>query len=363
MYTMAPNQAFFNNSNICGACFEVTGPKGTQIFMAADNCPVQGNQNYCSGDVTHFDLDQRGFPSIAESVWGATYTQIRPIVCPSNGGVSLIFDDLNDYGNFLAVFVFNHRVPIASVSARDSGSNTAFTKLTRRGDNAWPWSAPAIIVFPVTYQITSIYGQTITATIPNKPTTQYSKFDSTNQFTQWPTNIASNTCPSYTEYNIYVNGLNNGGNAPTGENWQSASFTTVTSGLPSGQTSAARNNIAAYGEWYWGTRGALVPASTVESIELWASAPTSIQNIQITWNNYGNGNRVTLGTVGPTWTKFTFTKAQFGTGMADINTLSIKNGNGSPITGLTIAGYRIIPVAGTATPTRTYSPETDFCHF
>lgn len=353
IYTMAPNEAVFNNSNVCGTCYEVTGPSGTEIFMAADECPIEGNVQYCSGDVTHFDLDSRAFNNIAPTSVGVTYTSIREIVCPANGNVGVIVDTIgNDY--YLPVYIWNHRVPITAVSVQDSSDTTAWTALSRATYNAWVWNPSNAIVYPVNYRVTSVYGETITTSISSTPTSKYQLFTGSAQFTVWPTTVTENACPTFYEYNIFVNGLNDGGDRPTSELWQTTSSANLayTGTVPSGATVAARMDIAGYSEWYFGTRGTSVPASTIDSVEIWAYSATSVTGMQLAWNNYGDGKIVTLGTVSSTWTKFTFAKSEFGASLTDLDTIRIKNGNSAAVSGFTIAGFRLVPTSSVVvTPT------------
>lgn len=341
---MAPNEAFFNNSNVCGTCFEVTGPSGSEIFMAADECPINTNEQYCSGDVTHFDLDSRSFNNIAPTSVGVSYTSIREIVCPANGNIGVIVGEVgNSY--YLPVYVWNHRVAIAGVSVQDSGSNTAWTTLARTTYNAWVWNPSNAITYPVNYRITSVYGETITTSIPTAPTTTSQLVTGSAQFTTWPTTITENACPTFYEYNIFVNALNDGAGKPTSELWQTTSGANVayTGTVPSGSTVAARMDIAGYAEWYFETRGTAVPVGTIDSVEIWAYSATTVTGMQLAWNDYGNGNLVSFPSVSSTWTKFTFAKADFGSSLGDLVSLRIKNGNSAAVSGFTIAAFRLIP--------------------
>lgn len=120
----APNEAFWDNSAKCGTCYEIDGPLGTVKVMVTDVCPVSGNAQWCSGDITHFDLSQGAFQAIAPLSMGITQTiwrydvliyQLylldslnRPVTCEITGPVKLKFKDGSNLYWF-AILIFNHR--------------------------------------------------------------------------------------------------------------------------------------------------------------------------------------------------------------------------------------------------------------
>lgn len=341
---MAPNEAVYNGSNACGTCYEVTGPDGSEIFMAADECPIQGNEHLCSGDLVNWDVDIRVFDKLAPISTGGTSVAVREIVCPENGNIAVI---ISEVGNkfYLPIIAFNHRVAVAAISAKDSGTNSNWTKLERSIYNIWPYGTSTTITYPVTLQLTSIYGETISMSIPTAPTTDYQKIDGTTQFTVW-TPVAETSCPTVYEYDIFVNGLNDGNGRPVSEYWLTDSNANVayTGTVPSGNTVAARMNLVGYGEWQFGTRGTAVPLSTISAVEIWVYSPTSVSNVEIAWNTCCD-NSVSLGPVNTTWTKHTFTPSQFGSGISDLTYLRIKNQNSAAVNSFTIAGFRLIPTS------------------
>ena len=359
--TMAPNEAFYNGSNTCGACFEVTGPLGTEIFMAGDLCPVEGNEQWCSGDMTHFDLSSATFPNIAPASSGGSYTSIRPVVCPTSEKMSIITGHGNDdvtNDTFFPVYFFNHKVPIASVKAKDSQTGAIWQNLNRTAWNSWNFSPQAggsAIVFPMNYQVTSVYGETIDFNIATRPTATGTKIVGTTQFSVWPS-VDTNTCPTYEEFDIYVNKLNNADGRPVAQNWQvdtsSSTNLAYTGSLPSGATAAAQYNpFVAYGEWYWATRGAEIPASSLSAIEFWAQSPSGNASLELMWNSYSDNYRVPF-VATPTWTKFSFNISEFGSNLPNLVKLPFKNPGSTGVSNFRIANYRMVPAAGTVvTPT------------
>lgn len=322
--------------------------------MAADECPSSGNEQWCSGDMNHFDLDERAFPTLATSDWGVTFTQVRPIVCPTTSPVSVVIGwGAEPYNSgYLQVHIWNHKVPIDAVAVVDAAS-TSYTSLTRTNYNAWEWAPGRNIVYPVMYRVTSVYGESITVNISSSPSSVGQKFDGTQQFTQWPTSVASNVCPTMFEYDIFVNGLNNGApNHQVAESWLTGSGPNLaySASLPSNATLAAQNNFDAYAEWGFYTPGASVPAAEIAGIELQVYAASSLSGIQLVWGEYNLGHIVNLPTVTSTWSYVYLDKGSFGAALPDIQKLAFKNSLGTAASGFTIANFRLVPTGVVVEP-------------
>ena len=67
-----------------GCCIAGAGPVTIQI---TDQCPTSTNQQWCSGDVEHFDLSPNAFSAIADESCGVIKTQIMRVDCPVSGNV------------------------------------------------------------------------------------------------------------------------------------------------------------------------------------------------------------------------------------------------------------------------------------
>ena len=81
IYGAAPNEAFYNNGEKCGVCYELIGPNGLLFFMVDSYCPVKGNEASCSGDMMHFDLHKNGFQTIVDEGIGKTNVTFRMVSC------------------------------------------------------------------------------------------------------------------------------------------------------------------------------------------------------------------------------------------------------------------------------------------
>lgn len=345
--TFAPNTAFYNGSATCGACFEVTGPLGTQVWMAADECPKDGNELWCSGDVPHFDLNQAAFSDVAQLSWGVTNLAFRPIVCPTTEFISLISGwgtgSIND--GYLQVHFFNHKVPIDRVRVKDSSVST-WTSLTRTTYNAWEWSSGHLIVYPVSYELTSIYGETVTFTLNSKPSSSGQRIIGTVQFSTWPTDVASNTCPTVYEYDIYWNGLNDANpDHGTAQHWNTDAGANLayTAQLPDNATRAAQKSMSGYSEWGFQTRGCPIPEATIEAVELQIYSTATTSALQLIWNSYSDGNIVDIPLATNTYTYYRFEKADFGSSLPALSKLALKNSQSGALASIAVTNFRIIP--------------------
>jgi hypothetical protein len=323
-------------------------------MMAADECPTADNTQWCSGDIDHFDFNEAAFPSIAPLVWGVTFTSIRPVVCPTTNPVSIITgwasESVSDY--FLQVHFFNHKVPLQSVRVHDSGAS-GWTSLPRTDYNAFEYSPSRIIGYPVTYELTSTYGEKINVSLASKPNPSGQKIDGTTQFTQWTT-VSENDCPSFYEYNVYMDGLNNGGTSPmrrTAQHWQTVASANLayTASLPSNATRAAQYTLDGYQEWGFFTAGSQIPVSTIAAVEVQLRSPgSSITGLQLMWGEYSDGFIVDFPTITSSWQHFYFTKSEFGSAMGPLSKLAFKNGLSGSIA-LNVANFRILPDADSVT--------------
>jgi expansin len=167
-YTTALSEKHFQGGLACGATVRLmNGGKEIQV-MVVDLCPVQGNEQWCSGDMTHFDLGN-----------STTFAQLEP---PETGVKQITFewiptpvgdtpvklrlkDGINPY--WVAIEVINHRYPVAKLEIKDPQSGTWKTgDRTKPGMyNYWQFSFTGNgLVAPFQIRITDQYGQVIEET-------------------------------------------------------------------------------------------------------------------------------------------------------------------------------------------------------
>jgi len=93
----------------CGACVEVTGPRGSVVVRVVDSCPGCG-----SGDL---DLSREAFALIAPIAAGRVAISWHEVACDVRGPLRYRFKDGSN-PDWTALQVRNHRYPIASLAAR-----------------------------------------------------------------------------------------------------------------------------------------------------------------------------------------------------------------------------------------------------
>ena len=88
MYDGAPNEAFYNNGEQCGICYEMVGPTGVLYFMVDSYCPVEGFEEVCGGDMLHFDIHKNGFKTIVDDDdLGKLNVTFRMVACDHKGNI------------------------------------------------------------------------------------------------------------------------------------------------------------------------------------------------------------------------------------------------------------------------------------
>jgi hypothetical protein len=313
----------------------------------------------CSGDVIHFDINSAVFSTIGETVWGVTNTQIRPVVCPTTDPISVIAQGYNP--SYFQAVIFNHKVGITGVKVTDKATN-AWTTLSRTDYNTWEWSPGRNLVYPITYSVTSKFGESINVSVPTAPTATNQKFTGSTQFSVWTAVPGTDTCPTLYEFDIYVNKLNDGSPQNAAQYWQAeeADNWSVTTSLPSGTTAAARksmNNWSEWGFWNRGTTTASIPVNLIEAVELQVKVPAgaAASRLQLVWNNYSLNKIVNFPALTSSWSYHKFNISEFGSDLPALTKLAFKNNADAILVDLTIANFRVVRVAGQPDPS-TYLP-------
>jgi len=111
----------YADSAACGACLQVTGPKGNVTVRVTDSCPS------CEGSGVSLDLSAQAFAKIAEPKEGRVKVSYRLVSCPISGNLAYHFKD-GSSKYWTAIQIRNHRVPIKSVEYRKDGAWVAMKR-------------------------------------------------------------------------------------------------------------------------------------------------------------------------------------------------------------------------------------------
>ena len=161
MYGAAPNQAFYNNGEQCGICYEAVGPNGVLKFMVDSFCPDDGTGWACAGDMLHFDLHRNGFSTIAENDIGILNVTFRMVSCDHSGNI-IVKTKASISQWYYAFVVMNHQIGLRKVYY--SFDKKSWVGLTRQGDyNEWVISS--VNKLPFYLQFESISGEKVVTQI------------------------------------------------------------------------------------------------------------------------------------------------------------------------------------------------------
>jgi len=167
-YTTALSEKHFQGGLACGATVRLMN-NGKEIqAMVVDLCPVKGNEQWCSGDMTHFDLgNETTFAQLEPPAIGVKQVDFQWIPTPvGESPVKLRFKDgINAY--WVAIEVINHRYPIAKLEIKDpqSGAWIAGNRTKPGMYNYWQFDFTGNgLQVPFQIRITDQFGQVIEET-------------------------------------------------------------------------------------------------------------------------------------------------------------------------------------------------------
>ncbi|KAL6070225.1 Expansin-like EG45 domain-containing protein [Balamuthia mandrillaris] len=147
-FIVAPNQALFAESEVCGACFEVVcdadrspdaclDGNSSVIVQATDQCPCEGNEGWCCGDMDHFDLSLAAFEEIAKTSAGVFFTKYRRVACDVRGPLKLkLKDGTNAWWFSVLPFNVGGGGTVSKVEVKDSGAS-GWISMERQSYNYW----------------------------------------------------------------------------------------------------------------------------------------------------------------------------------------------------------------------------------
>ncbi|MEO6598782.1 MAG: hypothetical protein ABIQ16_02850, partial [Polyangiaceae bacterium] len=111
-YYGAMNEFDWNNSGVCGACVEITNNQNKLIVQITDECPLKGNEQWCTPGSHHIDLNEA-----ASSALGANNNPAvtwKYVACSTTGNLKYNFDKASQQ-YYLAVTPMNARNLVAKM--------------------------------------------------------------------------------------------------------------------------------------------------------------------------------------------------------------------------------------------------------
>jgi expansin len=153
---VALNKPQYGSADLCGACLEVTGPKGTITVRVVDSCPE------CPEGA--LDLSASAFAKLEAPVKGVFTSNWKVVRCPNVAPV--ISYHLKDGSSrfWTAIQVRDHSVPIAKLEIEKNG---AFINAPRQSYNYFVLSSGSGTDGPFRVRVTASTGASRIDTIPS----------------------------------------------------------------------------------------------------------------------------------------------------------------------------------------------------
>jgi expansin (peptidoglycan-binding protein) len=154
---VALDDATYGAAPWCGACLEVTGPKGVTRVRAVDRCPE------C--EPGHIDLSKQAFVKIANSLDdGKVAVSYEFVACDVTGTIGYRYKD-GSSRYWTAIQVVNHKLPITKLEYQDGGQ---WKEITRLDYNYFVKDEGGVGAQPngLALRVTAVDGQVLTDTLP-----------------------------------------------------------------------------------------------------------------------------------------------------------------------------------------------------
>src|SRR5215471_10133845 len=144
----------YANSEVCGECVAIQGPKGNVTVRIVDQCP--------DCEAGHLDLSQEAFAKIADVSAGNVPITWSVVPCNVTGNVAYRFKEGSSQ-YWTAIQVRNHRLPITSLAWNNSGN---WEDVPRQDYNYFVVDSGVGTAGPFDVRITAADGQTLLDTLP-----------------------------------------------------------------------------------------------------------------------------------------------------------------------------------------------------
>jgi expansin (peptidoglycan-binding protein) len=145
----AMNRPDYGNAVWCGACVDVTGPKGSVTVRIVDQCPgcLKGS----------LDLSPQAFDMIADHAAGRVAITWHEVACPVTGPIGYYFK-AGDMQFYAAIQIRNARYPIAKLEVMHAG---AYLELVRADYNFFISPSGGLGIGPLSFRVTDQRGHVL----------------------------------------------------------------------------------------------------------------------------------------------------------------------------------------------------------
>jgi expansin len=116
-------QRYWEGSALCGACLNITGPKGSTVVRVVDSCPVDTPEVDCGDSGADLDLSKEAFEKIGTPKNGRESVSFQLVPCDVQGNMQYRFKEGSSQ-YWTAIQLRNHRVPVAKLEYKKNGTWT-----------------------------------------------------------------------------------------------------------------------------------------------------------------------------------------------------------------------------------------------
>ena len=123
MVVAVNKQRYWEGSALCGACLNVTGPKGSAVVRVVDSCPVDTPEVDCGDSGADLDLSKEAFEKIGTPKNGRETVSFQLVPCEVQGNMQYRFKEGSSQ-YWTAIQLRNHRLPVAKLEYKKNGTWT-----------------------------------------------------------------------------------------------------------------------------------------------------------------------------------------------------------------------------------------------
>jgi hypothetical protein len=304
-FGFAPNELFYKTETQCGECYQLIGPYGARdtastnpkpiIAMVTDVCPVGDNVQWCSADMTHFDLRVGAWDSLvnADRSFEPFQFTYQKVVCPFDANtspVSVQVVDVNQW--YLSLRPFFHAIAVETrLLIKESGATDFKATATATNDFQFTYQSSNPIKYPLVVRVTAMStSETIDITVSSPSVGAI--YQSDKQFSYTAKQEA--VCSYHVEPTVYDDILYRGvaDNHRTADDWRLYPGSTVTNLQSTAVTPKSGSYVFEAAFSGWGTlqiarKTPLYKDSTVALQLDVRSSQTLSQKLSIAFNDAG----------------------------------------------------------------------------
>ena len=170
-YPVAINKDIFDSftkAGQCGICYEMVGTTGAVKIRVDDVFEESGDSTpyfKIGTEASKILLGIKDINDLKENIKKSI--TFRMISCDYSDKIKILTGDDNLDGFSFSCLVLNSNIAVYSIRIKENGSSS-YEKLEKNSKNYWVYEKGNSISYPVELKITSITGESVDITIPNK---------------------------------------------------------------------------------------------------------------------------------------------------------------------------------------------------